>query len=127
MKEKALIRIDNMLVEELKLTGSMRRTPHVTIDMSRGDYISTLLHEVSNNHLCDVCKTRIKSPCKVVIYNSITNERCKNYNCVISGNSIFCENRNHKYGRASEKMKELLGLVCSEECYNMFILGKEVK
>jgi len=126
-KHKILDRIDEVIVKDLRLTGQRRRWPMpLVIETNRGDYLTVIGHTLPNNQLCDVCKKKITLLGKVVIYNSITNEQCAEYDCIISGNSISCQKISHKSKRKGDIVRDLAGIVCSDECYNMFVLKTEV-
>lgn len=60
-----------------------------------------------------------------IIYTHKIHYRCVEYSCVVQGRLYHCLDPTHK--KEGQTRRALAGLICSEECYNMFLLKKGVR
>lgn len=118
-------RIDRFLCEKLSLDGVVKSDP-TPVYIDEGDSYSLVEHHTGYNYYCDICGKKLYAlnPMYVIILKRETGKICYEPICVLGGARFHCKNRNHE--RRGNPRKDLAGIVCSEDCFNMYILRKEV-
>jgi hypothetical protein len=78
-------------------------------------------------YFCTTCRKNIKhKPRLLVIYHLIRKGGCIDYSHVIGGNLYDCKMPLHIKSTPIES-KYLAAIVCSNECYNLFLFQKGVE